>query len=96
MADEPKTITIKQNTAISFSVAMILMIAGALISATTIFVELRNQVTVNKIDNQNQAADINVLKNENTLVKVELAKVQSQLTAIESHLIDIKQVQQGR
>ena len=89
--EEPKTITIKQNTAINVSVAIVIMFAGALITATTMFVELRGQVAVNKSGVEQMNVDISNLKAENTIVKVELAKVQSQLTSIESHLIDLKE-----
>lgn len=93
---EPKTITIKQNTAINVSVAVIVMFAGALVTATTMFVELRGQVNLHTIQIKEAEARIANQEAESNLVKVEMAKVQTQLTAIESHLIDIKEAQRAR
>lgn len=90
---ENKTITLKQNTAINVSVALLIMFSGALITATLAFADLQNKVLAHAKEIPEIKEDIVTVKAENIILKVELTKVQTQLTSIEGHLLDIKQAQ---
>lgn len=84
MANLPTQIILSQKTYITLSLSLVIMIGGALITATSWFVTLQNQVTLN-------ASDITDLKADNITSKVQLAEIKSQLTNIDSNILDIKQ-----
>lgn len=84
MANLPTQIILSQKTYITLSLSLVIMIGGALITATSWFVTLQNQVTLN-------ASDITDLKADNITSKVQLAEIKSQLTNIDSNIQDIKQ-----
>lgn len=84
MANLPTQIILSQKTYITLSLSLVIMIGGALITATTWFVTLQNQVTMN-------ASDITDLKADNITAKVQLAEIKSQLSNIDSNILDIKQ-----
>ncbi len=84
MANLPTQIILSQKTYITLSLSLVIMIGGALITATTWFVTLQNQVTMN-------TSDIANLKADNITAKVQLAEIKSQLSNIDSNIQDIKE-----
>jgi len=84
MANLPTQIILSQKTYITLSLSLVIMIGGALITATTWFVTLQNQVTMS-------TSDIADLKADNITAKVQLAEIKSQLSNIDSNILDIKQ-----
>lgn len=84
MSTLPTQITLTKNTYITLSLSLVIMIGGALVTATSWFVTLQNQVTMN-------SSDITDLKTDNVTAKVQLAEIKSQLSSIDSNILDIKQ-----
>lgn len=85
-----KTLTIKRNTAINTSVAFLLMVAGALITATITFQNLRNQVYVNLQSINDLKASSSELQTDNIDAKVEFSKIQEQLKSIDANILEVK------
>lgn len=88
---QQKTVTIKQNTAINISLAFLLVIAGALMTATTAFVEMKNRVHTNERSIQALSDKTNRLDTETINARVEFSKIQTQLLNIETNIIEIKE-----
>lgn len=79
---EEKTLTISQNTGITFSVAFFLMVAGAIVTGA-VWVN----TTQTRIDNavasiKENRADINTLKTSDTSNQIKFTEIQTQLKGI--------------
>lgn len=79
---EDKTLTISQNTGITFSVAFFLMVAGAIVTGA-VWVN----TTQTRIDNavasiKENRADINILKTSDTSNQIKFTEIQTQLKGI--------------
>ncbi len=87
---QQKTFTITQNTGVTVSIALLLMLAGGVVSATTWV-----NTTQSRIDNVVAAAKEN-RENITGLIKksndsdVKFVEIQTQLKSIDSTLLEIK------
>jgi hypothetical protein len=88
---DEKTLTLSRNTFLNISVGILIMLGGALVTATISFQNLRNQVSQNTITAQKNNDNILRLQTDGTSAKIELTKIQTQLSSIESTLIELKE-----
>lgn len=88
---ELKTITISQNTGITFSLALLIMLGGALITATTWVSNTASQVHALEAKSNTQQSDIDALKAESVTTQVKLTEIQTQLKGIDVSLVEIKE-----
>lgn len=86
-----KTVTLTQNTAIGVSLGFLIVLGTMLMTVTTAFVDVKNQVGQNKLDIAQLQEDTNKLEIETINAKVEFSKIQAQLTSIETNIIEIKE-----
>lgn len=86
-----KTLTISQNTGITFSVAFFLMIAGALISGaswvTTTQARIENTIASVK-DNR---AEINALKAQSNEQQIQLTEINAKTSSIDANVLELKE-----
>lgn len=87
---ENKTITITQKTGVTFSIAILIMVGGALITATITFQNLRNQVTENTTRIATNEHRLTVVESDGTSSKVQFAQIQEQLKGIDARLAEIQ------
>lgn len=85
-----KTITISQNTGITFSVALLIMFSGAVFTVATWVGDTRHATQDNTRDISSLKDDVTKLKGSDTETKVKLTEIQTQLKAIDTSLIEIK------
>lgn len=88
---ETKTITISQNTGITFSVAFLLMVAGALISGAVWVANTQSHIDEVTRQVEVTRQDVEQLKSDTNDAKVKYAEIQTQLKSIDATLIEIKQ-----
>lgn len=88
---EQKTITISQNTGITISVALGLMIAGVLVTSVTFMNGLINRTTNLEIATSQHQTDIKTLQYDNAAAKITAAKLETRLTSIDTTLLEIKE-----
>lgn len=92
---EQKTFTITQSTGITFSLALLLMLASAVVSATTWVT-----TTQGRIDNlalsvkENRENITNLTKKANDS-DVKFVEIQTQLKSIDANLLEIKDKLKG-
>lgn len=86
-----KTLTISQNTGITFSVAFLIMLAGALITGTTWISSMQSRTEALEKSSIESKADIAKLKNESTQTQIKFTEIQTQLKSIDTTLLEIKE-----
>lgn len=87
---EKSTITISKNTGITVSAMMLIMIGGALVTATINYNDLRNSTKLNTSDIRKLQEENDKLEADNVTSKVEFSKIQTQLKSIDTSLVEIK------
>lgn len=90
---EKKTITVNQNTGITISVTLLIMFAGAIYTLATTFTDLRGRINQAEQNIITTRTDITNLQSDNVSSKVEFSKIQTQLSNIETTLLEIKEYQ---
>ncbi len=86
-----KTITISQNTGVTFSVAFLIMVAGALVTGTTWVAGMDNRTRSIEEHTTTNTQDIGRLKSESTTNQVKFTEIQTQLKSIDATLVEIKE-----
>lgn len=76
------TLTISQNTGITFSIAFLLMIAGALITAAAWVTTTQSRIDSTIASVKENRADINTLKASDTSNQIKFTEIQTQLKGI--------------
>jgi cell division protein FtsL len=82
--------TIGRKTVITFSASFLLMLAGALVTATVTFNDMRNQIHQNQIaihENKTRLAEVEQATNE---AKVSFGQIQTELKNINLTMLEIK------
>ena len=85
-----KTIKITQNTGIAFSVSFLLLLAGALATATMWVANMQNRVEAISSSVKESRSDIDQLKSESTITQIKFTEIQTQLKSIDATLVEIK------
>lgn len=86
-----KTLTITRSTMVNISVALLIFLGGALITATIQVQNLRNQVDNNTGSIGKLQERIGGLESDSVTTKVQLSDIQAQLRGIDANLLEIKQ-----
>ena len=82
--------TIGRKTVITFSASFLLMLAGALVTATVTFNDMRNQIHQNQLviqENKTRLAKVEQATNE---AKVSFGEIQTELKNINLTMLEIK------
>lgn len=79
----PEQVTLTRNTTVTASLVFLLMLAGALVTITSTFVSLQNQLVAD-------TAAIASLQSDNVSSKIALATINAQLKSIDTRLVDIQ------
>lgn len=88
---ETKTITLSQNTGVTISLMFLILIGGAIASASTWVSMVNSKVDfLEKVTGDN-ASNIMGLQADSNASKVKYAEIQTQLKSIDTTLIEIKQ-----
>ncbi len=85
-----KTITISQNTGITISLAILIMLCGAVFTIATWVGDTRHSTQDNTRDIVVIKDDVAKLKGSDTETKVKLTEIQTQLRSIDTSLVEIK------
>ena len=88
---EKKTVTITQNTGITLSVALVVMLAGGLFTIATWVADQRNRLTITEGTVLNIRADVTKLQAESTDSRIKYTEIQTQLKSIDATLLEIKE-----
>lgn len=86
-----KTITITQNTGITISIALVIMLTGALFTLATYFADQRNRLTIVESAQVSLRGDITKLQTESTDSRIKYTEIQTQLKSIDTTLLEIKE-----
>lgn len=86
-----KTLTITRSTMVNISVALLIFLGGALITATIQVQNVRNQVDNNAGSIGKLQERIGGLESDSVTTKVQLSDIQAQLRGIDANLLEIKQ-----
>lgn len=87
---EQKTFTITQSTGITFSLALLLMLAGAVISATTWVTTTQARIDNLGLSVKENRENITNLTKKSNDSDVKFVEIQTQLKSIDSNLLEIK------
>lgn len=87
---EQKTFTITQSTGITFSLALLLMLAGAVISATTWVTTTQARIDNLALSVKENRENITNLTKKSNDSDVKFVEIQTQLKSIDSNLLEIK------
>ena len=79
---EEKTLTISQNTGITFSVAFLLMIASALVACTLWVNTIQSRVDSSVLSIKENREEINKLKTSDTSNQIKFTEIQTELKGI--------------
>lgn len=86
-----RTLTVSQNTGIAFSVGFLLMLAGALVSATIWVNSTQNRLDTLAENDRNQRVEIDQLKTDSTALQLGITEIKTQLRSIDTTLLEIKE-----
>lgn len=86
-----KGITISTNSAITVSLALVLMFAGAVWTGAITVSSWDNRVSALEKQDVEQDKKIIELSSDNVNAKVQLSEIQTQLKNIDTNILDIKQ-----
>lgn len=89
--NKDKSITLTKNTVITTSAAFLIMVGGALITATSWLLSVKTKAEANSSVIEELKTKSDRLEQENVNAKVEFSKIQTQLKNIEVNVLEIKE-----
>lgn len=88
---QEKTFTITQNTGVTVSIALLIMFAGAVISATTWVTTTQSRIDGITKSVQESREQISDISKRTTSGELKFVEIQTQLRGIDAALLEIKQ-----
>lgn len=88
---ENRQITVSQNTGVTLSVALIIMFAGAIMTATTTFNRIDTRGKQNAETTTDLRERVTKLEAESNESQVKFTEIQTQLKSIDANLLEIKE-----
>lgn len=82
--------TIGRKTVITFSASFLLMLAGALVTATMTFNDMRNQIHQNELVIQENKTRLTKVEQATNEAKVSFGEIQTELKNINLTMLEIK------